>query len=67
MWLHVLHSDAGGRLRGRPMLAARMYGRLPGSKPSSRVVSTTHGFTGLAAILLSVPIAQFNGFHAPGF
>ncbi|MGW6486698.1 DUF6529 family protein [Streptomyces sp. NPDC055056] len=39
------------------LLAARMYGRLPGSKPSSPVVSTTHRFTGLAAFLLSVPIA----------
>ncbi|MEU8788260.1 DUF6529 family protein [Streptomyces sp. NPDC048643] len=39
------------------LLAARMYGRLPGSKPSSRVVSTTHRVTGLVAFLLSVPIA----------
>lgn len=39
------------------VLAARMYGRLPGSKPSSRTVATVHRFTGLLAFLLSVPIA----------
>ncbi|MGW3820574.1 DUF6529 family protein [Streptomyces sp. NPDC005046] len=39
------------------LLAARMYGRLPGSKRSSRAVSITHRLIGLLAFLLSVPIA----------
>ncbi|MFE9812958.1 DUF6529 family protein [Streptomyces sp. NPDC005227] len=39
------------------LLAARMYGRLPGAKPSPRIASTTHRLTGLVAFLLSAPIA----------
>ncbi|MFE5186554.1 DUF6529 family protein [Streptomyces sp. NPDC056628] len=39
------------------LLAARMYGLLPGSRPAPRAVSTVHRVTGLLAFLLSVPIA----------
>ncbi|MEU6545740.1 DUF6529 family protein [Streptomyces sp. NPDC046859] len=39
------------------LLAARMYGLLPGSRPAPRAVSLVHRLTGLLAFLLSVPIA----------
>ncbi|CAM5452677.1 MULTISPECIES: DUF6529 family protein [Streptomyces] len=39
------------------LLAAWMYGLLPGSKSAPRAVPLTHRVTGLLAFLLSVPIA----------
>ncbi|MBT3167197.1 hypothetical protein HTV80_29490 [Streptomyces sp. Vc74B-19] len=39
------------------LLAARMYGLLPGPKPAPRAVPLAHRVTGLLAFLLSVPIA----------
>ncbi|TWD27249.1 hypothetical protein FB570_102424 [Streptomyces sp. T12] len=39
------------------LLAAWMYGLLPGSKPAPRAVPLAHRVTGLLAFLLSVPIA----------
>ncbi|KAB2973580.1 hypothetical protein F8R89_17145 [Streptomyces sp. SS1-1] len=39
------------------LLAAWMYGVLPGSRPAPRAVPLAHRVTGLLAFLLSVPIA----------
>ncbi|MFD5036332.1 DUF6529 family protein [Streptomyces sp. NPDC058378] len=39
------------------LLAARMYGHLPGSKRPWHAVSIAHRLTGLLAFLVSVPIA----------